>query len=132
MTNKEKKELRNRLESFLEGCVDYPYEGVRKFDLSRDLAVYVGWESGVDPADPDLIYSKEDPDYALFAGIKCRRDSDWSDFESLNAPIDAEGDVACESISLRPREDCERVAAELVDEYESVEKALESGSARLC
>lgn len=132
MTKKQKSELASRLSAFLDEAIRDPYEGVRKFDLDGDLAVCVGWISDADPADPDLIYSKEDPRYALAAGIKCRRDSDWSDYESLASPIDADGNALCCDALLTRRDDCDEMAEVAVEEYEEILGGLRDGSARLC
>lgn len=132
MTESKKKNVIERLADFFDEAIREPNGGVRKFDLDQNLAIFVGWASGVDPADPDLIYSDESGKWALAAGIKCRRDSDWSDYESLNSPVDSDGDALCSDTLLLRNDDRVDLALGALDSYKVVADMFESGEARLC
>lgn len=89
-------------------------EGCCGFQLSDDLALYVGWSDGYDMADDDIIKSKEGQrltdgqgrqwtcGYAVNAAVKVRNDSDCADFDFLDYPFYENGECWDTGISMRP------------------------------
>lgn len=90
-------------------------EGCYHFNLSEDLALYVGWSDGYDMADTDIIKSKEGQrqhgswtcGWAVNAAVKVRNDFNCADFEYLNFPW-YKDDGDCWNSSLAPRPDYTR------------------------
>ena len=88
-------------------------EGCFHFNLSDDLALYVGWSDGYDMADTDIIKSKEGQrqngswtcGYAVNAAVKVRNDFDCADFDFLNYPYyPNDGECWDNGISMKPNQ----------------------------
>lgn len=86
-------------------------EGCFHFNLSEDLALYVGWSDGYDMADTDIIKSaggREEKNgwtcgWAVNAAVKVRNDFDCADFDFLNYPWYPDtGEAWDNGISMRP------------------------------
>lgn len=108
-----------KVADFLKECADYfknEGEGCCHFNLSEDLALYVGWSDGYDMADTDIIKSKQSQramngydgkmwicGWAVNAAVKVRNDFDCADFDFLNYPYYPDnGECWDNGISLRP------------------------------
>lgn len=84
--------------------------GCCHYNLDDDFALYVGWQSGYDVNDPDIIASPTNqtkcggvqgiPEwtegYAIVAGVKLRNDYDCSDYEFLDFPCYGDGVEVCD------------------------------------
>lgn len=57
-----------------------------RFHLDNDVNLYMGWSEMYPEGIPDVIYSKEEPSWALVAGIKFNDDMLWADFDALLSP----------------------------------------------
>ena len=86
-------------------------EGCFHFNLSDDLALYVGWSDGYDMADTDIIKSaggREEKNgwtcgWAVNAAVKVRNDFDCADFDFLNYPwYPEDGETWDNGISMKP------------------------------
>ena len=78
--------------------------GCCHFNLSSDLALYVGWSDGWDPEDETVIHSKSDPSWAIDAAVKVRNDYDCADFDLLDFPYYEDGEVWNNSLSIDPKQ----------------------------
>lgn len=98
ITEENIKELANWIESSVEwlrkeecGCCTY------KFD--DRLALCVGWSNGFDPEDPMIIHSKNDPSWAIVAGIKVWTSDDLqTDIDWINPPYYEDGGIDTEQV----------------------------------
>ena len=98
-----------------------------RYILDDDLALYVGWSDGYDIDDDLVFHSQENPSYGINAGIKVRNDSDWADYEYLNFPWKADGEVWDNGISLASNESFEKDAEYFIDEYNKMREGIDSG-----
>jgi len=93
-----------KVADFLEDSIKWLKEhdlGCCHFNLSKDLALYIGWSCGWDPEDDSVIHSASEPHYAIDAAVKVRNDDDCADFEYLNFPW-YKDDGDCWNSSLAP------------------------------
>ena len=98
------KENIKRVADFLESSIPWLKEtdaGCCHFNLSKDLALYIGWSCGWDPDDESVIHSVSEPNWAIDAAVKVRNDDDCADFEYLNFPW-YKDDGDCWNNSLAP------------------------------
>lgn len=134
-----------KVADFLEkACDDFKEdgEGCRRFKLSNDLALYVGWSDGYDMADTDIIKSKkgqrliEGQDnprtcgWAVNAAIKVRNDYDWSDFDFLDYPFYEDGDCWDDGVSVSPNlnhKDYEALAKSFLEDFVAMTNAHAKG-----
>jgi len=105
-----------KVADFLEKACSYfkkDGNGCFHFNLSDDLALYIGWSDGYDMADTDIIKSTEGQrkngswtcGYAINAAVKVRNDFDCADFDFLNYPYYPEdGEAWDNGISMRPNQ----------------------------
>ena len=95
-----------KVAKFLEESIAWLKEadmGCCHFNLSDDLALYIGWQPGYDPKDRSIITSPSEDGYAIVAGIKVRNDFDCADFEYLDYPVFKDtGDCADVDLSMSP------------------------------
>lgn len=104
----------DKVAKFLKDSVEWLKEndqGCCHFNLSDDLALYVGWSDGWDMADEDIIKSPTGQrqngswtcGWAIDAAVKIRNDYDCADFEFLNFPwYPDDGECWNSSISMKP------------------------------
>ena len=99
-----------------------------RYILDDQFAIYVGWSDGYDENDDTVIRDSKSPSYGINACIKERNDADWADLDYLNFPWSVkDGDVWDNSISIGPNTDYTQVAEWLLDDFDSMKEALESG-----
>ena len=107
------KENITKVAKFLKESCEYfkkDGEGCCGFNLSDDLALYVGWSDGYDMADTDIIKSKEGQrqngswtcGWAVNAAVKVRNDFDCADFDFLDYPFYEDGECWDTGLSMRP------------------------------
>lgn len=91
--------------------------------LDDRLAICVGWSAGYgDEPREDVIQAKDEPDYAINAGIKVWTSDDLrTDFEFINFPYKENGDIYDDAISLSKDEDFDWLANALITDYEALE-----------
>ena len=91
--------------------------------LDDRLAICVGWSAGYgDEPREDVIQAKDEPDYAINAGIKVWTSDDLrTDFEFINFPYKENGDIYDDEISLSKDEDFDWLANALITDYEALE-----------
>ena len=96
------------------GCCTLP--------LDDRLAICVGWLPGYGEEErDDCIQSKDDPDFAINAGIKVYTSDDMrTDYEFINMPYRDNGDVLQTDVSIEPNEDYDALAEYFLKEYESM------------
>ena len=86
-----------KVAKFLEDSIKWLKEadmGCCHFNLSDDLALYIGWEPGYDQNDTTIITSPTEDGYAIVAGVKIRNDFDCADYEYLDFTVYEDGEVA--------------------------------------
>lgn len=131
-----------KVADFLKESADYfknQGEGCCHFNLSDDLALYVGWSDGYDMADTDIIKSIEGQrqngswtcGWAVNAAVKVRNDFDCADFDFLNYPYyPNDGECWDNGISIRPnqtRRDYKRDARWFLETFVSMTNAHKKG-----
>lgn len=103
-----------KVADFLKKACDYfktGGDGCFHYNLSEDLAIYVGWSDGYDPADDTVIKSfggQKESDrtscWAVNAAVKVRNDFDCTDFDCLDYPYYKDGECWDNGISISPEE----------------------------
>lgn len=89
--------------------------------LDDRLAIFVGWSAGFDADDEAVIHSVENPEFAIVAGLKVWTSDDmWTDFDWINFPYRADGEVIDISETISPSFDADKVAKYLLDSYEEL------------
>ena len=122
----------NKIAKFLKDSVEELIkidEGCCELKLDDDLSLFVGWSGGYDnQPDDTIIQSKNDPEYAINAGIKSNHEYLKTDFDWLNYPYEEEsGEVWDSGITISPNEDYEKDAQWFVDQYAEIRTALDKG-----
>lgn len=122
----------NKIAKFLKDSVEELIkidEGCCELKLDDDLSLFVGWSGGYDnQPDNTIIQSKNDPEYAINAGIKSNHEYLKTDFDWLNYPYEEEsGEVWDSGITISPNEDYEKDAQWFVDQYAEIRTALDKG-----
>jgi hypothetical protein len=117
----------SKIAEFLKESVEWLVEnqmGCCRYKLDDHLAIFVGWSAGYDEEKDDaLIQAKDDPTYAINAGIKVWTSDDmWTDYDYLNFPYEKDGDVLDMGSAISPNEDYESVAKYLLDEYKQAKE----------
>lgn len=100
-------------------------EGCWTFKLPWSvLGVCVGWASGFDPDDPNVIHDPSEPEWAIDSAIKVWTSDDLrTDFEWINMPYyKDDGEVWDTSVSISPGEDYRSLAEWFVKQYEEMSK----------
>lgn len=111
--------------------------GCCRFNLNKDLAIFVGWLDGYDIDDDDIV-KEASPNrdngccYAVVCGIRIRNDYDDCDLEWLNAPIynDDSGEVYDVSSTLAPnmkRRDYRKEARYMLEQFVDMKNLLDKG-----
>jgi hypothetical protein len=98
-------------------CFDVDWFGPTK---NSRFSIVGGWEDGFDSADADLFcMSKSNPTYAMSVKI-CENKGPYAyaDFETLDMPIDAFGEVDDTSITLEWDDNPEAVAEFFMIEWD--------------
>lgn len=123
-----------KIADFLESSIDWLKEedqGCCSFALSDDLSLYIGWSCGWAEDDDSVIHSKSEPDWAIDAAVKCRRDWDCADFEYLNFPWNKDtGDCWNNSLAPSPkytRKDFEDDAKWFLETFVAMTNSHEKG-----
>ena len=131
-----------KVADFLQKSADYfknQGEGCCHFNLSEDLALYVGWSDGYDMADTDIIKSIEGQrkngswtcGWAVNAAVKVRNDFDCADFDYLNYPwYPNDGECWDNGITMRPdqtRRDYKRDARWFLETFVAMTNAHKKG-----
>ena len=93
-----------------------------RYKLDDRLAIFVGWSEGFDEDDDTIIHDEEDPEYGIVAGIKVWTSDDmWTDFDYLNFPYYANGDVLDYMTSdIAPNANYASIANILISLYDKV------------
>lgn len=95
--------------------------GCSTIKLDEKLAVCIGWASGYNTKDIDVIHSHENPTWCINAGIKVwTSDSLRTDYEFINAPYYENGAVWDTDGSVSPHENYEMLADYLLTEYKTL------------
>lgn len=111
--------------TFIKGSVEWLQKeqmGCCRYKLDDHLAIFVGWSGGYgEEKRYDVIQAKDNPDYAINAGIKVWTSDDmWTDYDWLNFPYYENGDVLDMDCAISPQEDWERVTDYLLKMYYEV------------
>lgn len=98
--------------------------GCYTYKLDDRLAICVGWLSGYDVNDDDVIHSQTEPEFAVNAGIKVYTSDDMlTDYEFINMPYYQNGEVLQTDVSISPddeKDNYEHLAQYLLKEYENM------------
>ena len=116
-----KEELAKALKEAVEWCVNQDM-GCVTLKLDDKLAVCVGWLPGYgEEKRDDVIQSKEEPDFAINAGIKVWTSDDMrTDYEFINMPYYDNGEVLATDVSIESDEDYDKLAEYFLKEYEGM------------
>ena len=100
-------------------------QGCCRYKLDDHLAIFVGWSAGYGKEKrDDVIQAKDDPNYGINAGVKVWTSDDmWTDFDWLNFPYYANGDVLDMGLAIAYRDDIADGLLESID-YEPLADAL--------
>lgn len=113
-----KQELAKEIKSAVEWLIKEDC-GCSTIKLDDRLAVCVGWSSGYYKDDETVIHSKENPKWCINAGIKVWTSDDMrTDFDWINSPYEANGEVWDNDCSISPNEDYESLAEFFLKDYE--------------
>lgn len=122
----------SKVAKFLEESINWlveNQEGCCQYKLDNDLSIFVGWSDGYAEDDETVIHAKEDPTFAIVAGIKSNHDYLKTDYDWLNYPYDEEtGDVWDTGISLSYDENLMETAQWYLEQYEAIREALNDGA----
>lgn len=135
------KEKINKVADFLKDSVDWlkkEDQGCCHFNLSEDLAIYIGWSDGWNMADEDIIKSntgrRQSGDWvcgwAIDTAVKIRNDCDCADFEYLDFPWYKDGECYNSSISLKPnmgKREYNRYAKWLLESFVNITNEHQKG-----
>ena len=93
------------------------------YDLGNGLAATVLWEEGFgEEKRDDVIQATDNQDWALCAGVMIINKDDTPDGWFM--PWDSKtGDLLCETTSIAPNEDYEKLAGWLLDDYNKLKAA---------
>ena len=92
-----------------------------RYILDDRLAIFVGWSEGYDDHDDTIIHNPSNKSFGINAGVKVWTSDDmWTDYDMLNFPYYANGDVIDTDVSIAPDEDYSSLANYLIDEYEHI------------
>ena len=116
-----KEEIAQELKKAVEWLIDQD-EGCVTIKLDDRLGICVGWLPGYgEEKRDDCIQSKEEPDFAINAGIKVYTSDDMrTDYEFINMPYYENGDVLATDVSVEADDDYMELAEYLLDEYEGM------------
>lgn len=118
--NVTKEEIKQFIKDSIEWLVDQDM-GCATLELDDKLAICVGWLDGYDENDEDVIHSKEEPKFAINAGIKVYTSDDMrTDYEFINSPYYDNGEVVSTDVSIKPNADLDALADYFIKEYESM------------
>ena len=119
--NVTKEEIKQFLKDSIEWLVDEDM-GCCTLPIDDKLAICVGWLSGYDANDSDVIHSKEYPTWAINAGLKVYTSDDMrTDYEFINSPYYDNGEVVSTDVSLEPDANLDELADYFIEEYENLE-----------
>ena len=119
--NVTKEEIKQFLKDSIEWLVDEDM-GCCTLPIDDKLAICVGWLSGYDANDSDVIHSKDDPTWAITAGLKVYTSDDMrTDYEFINSPYYDNGEVVSTDVSLEPDANLDELADYFIEEYENLE-----------
>lgn len=106
---------------FLEDNVAWLVEedaGCATYKLDDRLGICVGWQDGYDSNDKNIIHSNTDPTYAIVAGIKVYTSDDMrTDYDWINYPYFANGEVVDVSVTISPDENYDELAVYFLKDY---------------
>lgn len=98
-------------------------EGCCTLKLNDRLAICVGWSDGFgDEPREDIIQAKDNPNYAIVAGVKVWTSDDMrTDYDYINFPYKENGDVYDDTIAIAEDENFDWLANALATDYEVLE-----------
>ena len=118
--NVTKEEIKQFIKDSIEWLVDQD-QGCSTLKLDDRLAICVGWLDGYDENDEDVIHSKESPSWAINAGLKVYTSDDMrTDYEFINSPYYANGEVVQTDVSVEPDANLDELADYFIQEYEGL------------
>lgn len=110
--------------TFLKDSVEWLIDeqmGCSTYKLDDRLGICVGWESGFDANDEDVIHSNDEPTWAIVAGIKVYTSDDMrTDYDWISYPYFANGDTVDTSVSVSPNENYDELANYFIGEFEGM------------
>lgn len=116
---------KEEIAKFLKESVEWLIEegiGCATLKLDDRLGICVGWLPGYgEEKRDDCIQSKEEPDFAINAGIKVYTSDDMrTDYEFINMPYYDDGEVIVTDVSIESDEDYDKLAEYFLKEYEGM------------
>ena len=94
-----------------------------RYILDDRLAIFVGWSDGYDEYDDTIIHNPSNKSFGINAGVKVWTSDDmWTDYDMLNFPYYANGDIIDTAVSIEPDDDYSSVANYLIDEYKRIKE----------
>lgn len=114
----------NEIAKFLKDSVEWLIEqdeGCSTYKLDDRLGICVGWQDGYDPEDELAIHSATSPQYAIVAGIKVYTSDDMrTDYDWINYPYFANGEVMDDSVTIEPTENYDKLARYFSKEFDAM------------
>ena len=114
----------NEIANFLKDSVEWLIEqdeGCSTYKLNDRLGICVGWQDGYDPEDELAIHSATSPQYAIVAGIKVYTSDDMrTDYDWINYPYFANGEVIDDSVTIEPTENYDKLARYFSKEFDAM------------
>jgi hypothetical protein len=119
--------MKNEVAKFIKESVEWLVEeqqGCCRYQLDDHLAIYVGWSAGYGKeVRNDIIQAKDDPDWGINVGIKVwTSDYMQTDFDYLNFPYEADGEVLDMSVGVEPNDNYETIAETMMKWYDDVKE----------
>lgn len=115
----------SEIAKFLKDSVEWLVDedmGCTCYKLDDRLGICVGWQDGYDADDSTVIHSASEPTYAIVAGIKVYTSDDMrTDYDWINYPYFANGDVYDASVSIGPNENYDELAKFFIKEFDAME-----------
>lgn len=114
----------DEIAKFLKDSVEWLIEqdeGCSTYKLNDRLGICVGWQDGYDPEDELAIHSATSPQYAIVAGIKVYTSDDMrTDYDWINYPYFANGEVWDDSVTIEPTENYDKLARYFSKEFDAM------------
>lgn len=97
-------------------------QGCCHYKLDSHLAICVGWSAGYgDEKRDDVIQAEDSFDWGIDVGVKVwTSDYMLTDYDWINFPYYAEGDVCDMGMSIAPNDNYETIAKHLLEMYDEI------------
>lgn len=109
--------IASELKKGIKWMEDHPETTIYRIYRQSGLIICLYWCDGYDPNDSDTIHAKDDPQWCLAAGVKVDNPNEWDGYY-LDSPMDKNGDLLTDDVSISPNEDYNFLSDWLLKELE--------------